>query len=72
MLIIKFSLLNNYKNKPKAKLLIESKRTIDNLDIITGFYSKQLNSGVSAILRVVDKIGMKSQRDTKYLFKFWL
>ena len=37
-----------------------SKRTIDDLDIVTGVASKQLKDGISSILRVMDKIGMKN------------
>ncbi|CAG8842735.1 3955_t:CDS:1, partial [Racocetra persica] len=33
----------------------KTKRTIDDLDIITGVHSKQLSDGVSQILRVMDK-----------------
>lgn len=46
-----------------------SKRTIDDLDIVTGFYSKQLTDGVSNILRVMDKVGMKSQRGYEILIQ---
>lgn len=37
-------------------------RTIDDLESITGVYSKQLTEGISSILRVMDKVGMKNQR----------
>jgi len=46
-----------------------SKRTIDDLDIVTGIYSKQLTDGVSDILRVMDKVGMKSQRGYEILIQ---
>lgn len=46
-----------------------SKRTIDDLDIVTGFYSKQLTDGVSNILRVMDKVGMKNQRGYEILIQ---
>ena len=46
-----------------------SKRTIDDLDIVTGIYSKQLTDGISNILRVMDKIGMKNQRGYEILIQ---
>lgn len=46
-----------------------TKRTIDDLDIITGIYSTQLKDGVSNILRVMDKVGMKSQRGYEILIQ---
>ncbi len=46
-----------------------SKRTIDDLDIVTGVYSKQLTNGVSEILRVMDKVGMKSPRGYQILIQ---
>ncbi len=46
-----------------------SKRTIDDLDIITGIYSKQLKEGISNILRVMDKVGMKNQRGYEILIQ---
>ncbi len=39
-----------------------SHRTIDDLDIVTGVYSKQLTDGISAILRTADKVGMRNTR----------
>ncbi|HBK71354.1 MAG TPA: SAM-dependent methyltransferase, partial [Flavobacteriaceae bacterium] len=46
-----------------------SKRTIDDLDIVTGIYSKQLTDGISNILRIMDKIGMKNQRGYEILIQ---
>ncbi|CAG8774968.1 34893_t:CDS:10 [Gigaspora margarita] len=46
-----------------------SKRTIDDLDIITGIYSKQLTDGVSKILRVMDKASLKNQRGYEILIQ---
>ena len=46
-----------------------SKRTIYDLDIVTGIYSKQLTDGISNILRVMDKIGMKNQRGYEILIQ---
>jgi len=42
-------------------------RTIDDLDVITGVYSKQLTDGISNILRIMDKISMKNQRGYEIL-----
>ena len=49
--------------------LDRSKRTIDDLEIVTGVYSKQLTDGISNILRVMDKIGMKNQRGYEILIQ---
>ena len=46
-----------------------SKRTIDDLDIISGIYSKQLKDGISSIVRVMDKVGMKNQRGYEILIQ---
>jgi len=46
-----------------------SKRTVDDLDVVTGIYSKQLTDGISEILRVMDKVGMKSQRGYEILIQ---
>lgn len=49
--------------KHAYKVFIDrSKRTIDDLETVTGVYSKQLTDGISSILRVMDKVGMKNQR----------
>jgi len=56
--------------KKITKIIIDrSKRTIDDLDIVTGIYSKQLADGISNILRVMDKIGMKNQRGYEILIQ---
>lgn len=46
-----------------------SSRTIDDLDIVTGIYSKQLTDGVSNILKVMDKVGMQNQRGYEILIQ---
>ncbi|MDD3285588.1 MAG: N-6 DNA methylase [Patescibacteria group bacterium] len=46
-----------------------TKRTIDDLDIVTGIYSKQLTDGVSNILRSMDRVGMKNQRGYEILIQ---
>ncbi len=46
-----------------------SHRTIDDLDIITGVYSKQITEGISFILRVMDKVGMKNTRGYEILIQ---
>lgn len=48
-------------------LVDRSKRTIDDLDVVTGIYSKQLTDGISEILRVMDRVGMKNQRGYEIL-----
>lgn len=46
-----------------------SKRTIDDLEIISGVYSTQLTEGISAILRTMDKVSMKNQRGYEILIQ---
>lgn len=46
-----------------------TKRTIDDLDVITGIYSRQLEEGISQILVVMDKVGMKNQRGYETLIQ---
>ncbi|MEK7645307.1 MAG: N-6 DNA methylase [Patescibacteria group bacterium] len=46
-----------------------SKRTIDDLDVITGIYNAQLKDGVSSILRVMDKVSMKDRRGYEILIQ---
>src|SRR4030042_1691713 len=46
-----------------------SKRTIDNLDVISGVYSKQLKDGITEIVRVMDKVSMKNQRGYEILIQ---
>ncbi len=71
-------LQDGYKKKPSfAELekkitqttIDRSKRTIDDLDIITGIYSKQLNDGIASILRVMDEVSMKNQRGYEILIQ---
>ena len=57
------------EKKNTQVLLDRSQRTIDDLDIVTGIYSKQLTEGISNILRVMDKIGMKNQRGYEILIQ---
>ncbi len=53
-----------------TKITIDrSRRTIDDLDIITGIYSKQLTDGISNILRIMDRVGMKNQRGYEILIQ---
>lgn len=46
-----------------------TKRTVEDLDIVTGVYSKQLTDGVFDILKVMDKVGMKNQRGYEILIQ---
>lgn len=46
-----------------------SKRTIDDLEVVTGIYSKQLKDGISNILRAMDKLGLKNQRGYEILIQ---
>ncbi|MDR2458415.1 MAG: N-6 DNA methylase [Clostridiales Family XIII bacterium] len=56
--------------KKITKIAIDrSKRTIDDLDVVTGVYSRQLTDGVSNILKTMDKVGMKNQRGYEILIQ---
>lgn len=46
-----------------------SKRTIDDLEVISGVYSTQLTDGISTILRIMDKVSMKNQRGYEILIQ---
>ena len=46
-----------------------SKRTIDDLDIITGVFSTQINEAISDILRTLDKVSMLNQRGYEILIQ---
>lgn len=46
-----------------------SKRTVDDLGIITGISSKQIKDGISSIIRAMDKVSMKTQRGYEILIQ---
>lgn len=46
-----------------------SKRTINELEIITGAYSSQLSDGISNILKTMDKVSLKNQRGYEILIQ---
>lgn len=46
-----------------------TKRTIDDLEVITGVYSTQLSEGISNILRAMDKVSLKNQRGYEILIQ---
>ncbi|MCE8163059.1 MAG: N-6 DNA methylase [Candidatus Moeniiplasma glomeromycotorum] len=60
---------NHLQSKVVRVTIDRTKRTIDDLDIITGVHSKQLSDGVSQILRVMDKVSMKNQRGYEILIQ---
>ncbi|MDO9103994.1 MAG: N-6 DNA methylase [Methylovulum sp.] len=51
------------------KTLDRSKRTIFDLDIISGVHSKQINNAMSSILRTMDKQGMVNQKGFEILIQ---
>lgn len=61
--------LDHLKKRILNVKIDRSKRTIDDLDIITGIYNTQLKDGISSILRVMDKVGMKNQRGYEILIQ---
>lgn len=46
-----------------------SKRNLDDLEIVTGSYSKQLSDGIFNILKVMDSVSMKNQRGYEILIQ---
>lgn len=46
-----------------------SKRTVDELEVITGVYSTQLSEGISSILKIMDKVSLKNQRGYEILIQ---
>jgi type I restriction enzyme M protein len=51
------------------KTLDRSKRTINDLDIISGVHSTQINNAMSSILRTMDKHGMVNQKGFEILIQ---
>jgi len=49
-------------NKIYHSKIDRSKRTIDDLEIISGVYSNQLTDGISAILRTMDKVSSRVRK----------
>jgi len=45
----------------KPKVIDRTKRTIDDLEIISGIHTKQVNDALSNILRTLDKVGLVNQ-----------
>ena len=65
-----------YKNFPRIEKILNwtgfkesdrSKRSISDLDIISGIQSTQINDSMSAILRTMDKLGMVNQKGFEIL-----
>lgn len=59
--------LNKVLNWVGASETDRSKRTIHDLDIISGLQSTQINDAMSAILRTLDKLGMVNQKGFEIL-----
>lgn len=59
-----FEKLQNWTGSKKKD---RSKRSIDELDIISGLQSTQINDAMSAILRTLDKLGMVNQKGFELL-----
>ncbi len=57
------------KRSNKSEGIDRSKRTIDDLDIITGVHSIQINNAISNILRTMDKVGLVNQRGYEILIQ---
>lgn len=75
---LQLHLTDSYNTIPNYEQLVQkiyhpkidrSKRTINDLEIISGVYSTQLTDGISAILRIMDKVSMKNQRGYEILIQ---
>lgn len=75
---IQLHLTDAYNTIPSYEQLIQqiynpkidrSKRTIDDLEVISGVYSTQLTDGISTILRAMDKVSLKNQRGYEILIQ---
>jgi len=53
----------------EAKTKDRSKRTIYDLDIISGVHSTQINDAMSSILRIMDRVGMVNQKGFEILIQ---
>jgi len=53
----------------KGGIIDRSKRTVDDLDIITGVQSIQINDTISNILRALDKVSLLNQQGYKMLIQ---
>lgn len=53
----------------RGKKIDRSKRSIDNLEVVSGVHSTQINTAMSAILRTMDKQGMVNQRGYEILIQ---
>ncbi|RWY49080.1 HsdM family class I SAM-dependent methyltransferase [Mucilaginibacter gilvus] len=75
---LQLHLTDSYNTIPSFEQLIQkvyhpkidrSKRTIDDLEVISGVYSTQLTDGISTILRTMDKVSMQNQRGYEILIQ---
>ncbi|WP_459824517.1 HsdM family class I SAM-dependent methyltransferase [Campylobacter concisus] len=64
--IPKFEVLLDIENRKEKDL---SKRTILDLDIISGVHSTQINDVMSSVLRTMDKVGLTNQRGFEILIQ---
>ncbi len=56
--------------KRAVEIVIDrSKRTVDDLDIVTGVFSNQINDSISDILKTFDKISLDNQRGYEILIQ---
>lgn len=53
----------------QASIINRNKRKIDNLDIISGVHSKQINDAMSHILRTLDNVGMLNEKGFEILIQ---
>ena len=75
---LQLHLTDTYNTIPNYEQLIKrvyhpkidrSKRTIDDLEMISGVYSIQLTDGISNILRTMDKVSLMNQRGYEILIQ---
>jgi len=75
---LQLHLTDPYNTIPSFEQLIQkvyrpkidrSKRTINDLEVISGVYSTQLTDGISSILRTMDKVSLMNQRGYEILIQ---
>lgn len=60
---------NDIISKKQTKKIDRSKRTVDDLNLISGIHTKQINTTMSNILRTMDKVGLVNQRGYEILIQ---
>jgi len=66
---IKIPTFEDIVSKKEIKVFDRSKRSVEELEIVSGIHTKQINNAMSNILRDMDKVGLFDQRGYELLIK---